>query len=233
MIITMKNQHLIWTAFVAGAIVFIQTASAETAELSTPPATDADKEAVYTTAIENRTADILKVLELTDAAKSNTVHDAIIAQYRTLRARDAAIDAKLKADGKEISFANRASQLAEESKPLHEKFLAKLAENLTPEQVEKVKDGMTYKKVKVTFDAYCAIVPDLTDADKAKILEQLKLAREEAMDGGSAIEKSDIFQKYKNQINDYLNAHGHDTVKAFKEWTAKQEAAKKTADAGK
>ena len=115
----------------------------------------------------------------------------------------------------------RAGQLVTESKPLHEKFLATLAENLTPEQVEQVKDGLTYKKVKVTYDAYCAIVPDLTDADKAKILKLLKAAREEAMDGGSAMEKSDIFQKYKTQINDYLNAHGHDTVKAFKDWEAK------------
>ena len=47
-------------------------------------------------------------------------------------------------------------------------------------------------------------MPGLTDADKAKIMEMLKLAREEAIDGGSANEKSDIFQMYKNQINDYL-----------------------------
>ena len=55
----------------------------------------------------------------------------------------------------------------------------------------------------------------------------LKEAREEAMDGGSADEKSAVFQKYKNQINDYLNAHGHDVTKAYKEWEAKQELAQK------
>ena len=224
----MKIQ-IILSTLVFGVVIFVQTAVAETPELITPPATDAEKEAVYTTSIENRSAGILKVLAVADTAKSNTVHDAIVSQYRALRARDAAIDAKLKADGKEISYANRASQLAAESKSLHEKFLATLAENLTPEQVEQVKDGLTYKKVKVTYDAYCAIVPDLTDADKAKILELLKAAREEAMDGGSAFEKSDIFQKYKKQINDHLNTHGHDTAKAFKDWEAKQEAAKKQA----
>ena len=52
---------------------------------------------------------------------------------------------------------------------------------LTPEQVETVKNKMTYKKVKVTYDAYCAIVPNLTEKDKAKILEVLKEAREEAI----------------------------------------------------
>jgi len=60
----------------------------------------------------------------------------------------------------------------------------------------------------------------LTDADKAKIMEWLKPPAKEAVDGGSATEKSAIFQTYKDQINAYLNANGHDTVKAFKDWTA-------------
>jgi len=132
--------------------------------------------------------------------------------------RDAAIDTQLKVDGKEVNYENRAPLLAAQSKPLHDPFLTKLSESLTPEQVEKVKDLMTYNKVKVTYDAYVAIVPALTDADKAKIMELLKAAREEAIDGGSAPEKASIFQKYKDQINDYLNANGHDMAKAFKEW---------------
>ena len=191
------------------------------AQLSTPAATEAEKEAFYATTIENRTVDILKLLNLDDAAKSNAVHDILVAQYHELRVRDAAIDTRLRVEGKEISYANRAEQLAAQSKPLHDAFLAKLAASLTPEQVEQVKDLLTYNKVKVTYDAYCAIVPGLTDAEKAKILELLKLAREEAMDGGSAPEKSAIFQKYKDQINGYLDAQGHDTAKAFKDWAEK------------
>lgn len=216
----MKKHPLTLTVILAAATMLTQAASAQ----SVPPATKADLEAVYATAIENRTADILKLLNLTDAAKSNEVHDLIIAQYRALRARDEGIDAKLKAEGKEANYANRADQLATLSKPLHEQFLTKLAGLLTPEQVEIVKDKMTYNKVKVTYDAYCAIVPGLTDADKAKIMEQLKQAREEAIDGGSAAEKSAIFQKYKDQINGYLKAQGHDVDKAFAEFEAKQKA---------
>lgn len=200
------------------AVVFTRLASAQ---MITPAATEAEKETFYATTIENRALDILKLLNLSDAAKSNAVHEVLVSQYHDLRVRDAAIDTRLKVDGKEISYANRAAQLAVQSKPLHDAFLTKLAASLTPEQVEQVKDLMTYNKVKVTYDAYCAIVAGLTDAEKAKILELLKLAREEAMDGGSAPEKSDIFQKYKNQINSYLDAQGHDTAKAFKDWEAK------------
>ena len=78
----MKKQHAFYAVFIAAAIAAIQTAAAETPELSTPPASDADKEAAYATAIENRTTDILKLLAVAEAAKSNNVHDAILAQYR-------------------------------------------------------------------------------------------------------------------------------------------------------
>jgi hypothetical protein len=187
---------------------------------ASPPASDAEKEAFYATTIENRVGDILKALSLADAGKAGVVHDLLVAQYHNLRVRDAAIDTRLKVDGKEVNYANRAEQLAIQSKPLHDQFLAKLNAVLSPEEVEKVKDLMTYNKVKVTFTAYCAIIPDLTDAEKAKIMELLVAAREEAMDGGNAPEKTAIFQKYKDQINAFLDAHGHDTAKALKDWSA-------------
>ena len=214
----MKKQLLTLIAIQSALAIFNQTVFAQA---STTAPTEAEKEAFYATTIENRTVDILKLLNFTDAAKSNAVHEILVAQYHELRVRDAAIDTRLRVEGKEISYANRAEQLAAQSKPLHDAFLAKLAASLTPEQVEQVKDLMTYNKVKVTYDAYGAIVPGLTDVEKAKILELLKLAREEAMDGGSAPEKSAIFQKYKDQINGYLDAQGHDTAKAFKDWADK------------
>jgi len=214
----MKKQFLAYSAILTAVIFFARPVAAQ---LSTPAVTEAEKEAFYATTIENRVVDILKALNLADSAKSNAVHDAIVAQYHNLRVRDAAIDTRLKVDGKEVNYANRAEQLAVQSKPLHDAFLAKLADNLNPDQVEQVKDLMTYHKVKVTYDAYCAMVSGLTDAEKAKILELLKAAREEAIDGGSAPEKSAIFQKYKDQINSYLDAQGHDTAKAFADWKAK------------
>ncbi len=222
----MKTPSFTTVALVASAALFLQTA---TAQLSTPPATDAEKEETYNLTITHRTEAIVKTLNLTDETKSNKTQEIIVGQYHKLRARDEAIDGKLKAAHKDITYANRADDLVVESKPLHEQFIAQLSENLTPEQVELVKNGMTYNKVKVTYDAYCAIIPGLTDADKAKILEQLKLAREEAIDGGSAPEKSAIFQKYKDQINDRLNHNGYDVAKAYKDWNDKQAASTATA----
>ena len=116
--------------------------------------------AAYTQAIEKRAQDILALLDVKDEAKLGRVHDAIIGQYRALE------------DWQHTD--RNAEQLA----ALHGDYVAKLATDLTPEQVEKVKDKMTYNKVKVTYDAYCEIVPGLSDPEKAQILVFLKDARE-------------------------------------------------------
>ncbi len=214
----------------AGMAFMAQAATAETESnaqppvLSTPPASTDDLQKMYDAAVENRSVDIVKKLNLSDATKSNAVHDLLVAQYHAMHQRDQTINAKLKAAGKEVNYANRAEDLAAQSKPLHDQFVAKLGQVLTPEQVDSVKDLMTYNKVNFTYTAYCNIIPDLTGADKTKVMDLLKSAREEAIDGGNAPEKSAIFQKYKDQINDYLNAHGHDVAQATKDWAAKHPA---------
>ena len=168
-------------------------------------ATPADVEAKYTAAIEGRTADILKILALTDADKTAKVHDAIIAQYRALNAWHDENDAKLKAAAKDT---NAVAQIRASLKTAHDAFLAKLSESLTPAQVEQVKDKMTYGKVQFTYAGYMTAYPNLAEEHKQKILELLKLAREEAMDGGSAEEKTAIFQKCKGKMNNYLSKQG-------------------------
>jgi len=188
-------------------------------------ATPEDKEAFYAQVLERRVQDILDAVALKDPEKTARVRNILLLQYRSLRARDEAIQARLAEQQKAGGIALTREELFPAlSKPLHDWFVGVLALDLTPEQLETVKDKMTYNKVQVTFDAYCKIVPNLTESDKAKIVELLKAARDEAICGGSAGEKSEIFQKYKDQINAYLDAHGHDVAQAYKDWEAKQAA---------
>ena len=184
-------------------------------------ATPEQVEVNYTKAIEGRTTDILKILALTEADKTAKVHDAIITQYRALKTWHDENDVKLKVSAKDT---NAVTAIRATLKTIHNNFIMKLAGQLTPEQVEQVKDKMTYNKVKVTYDAYCDIIPTLTDAQKTHILATLKEAREEAMDGGSSDEKSAIFKKYKGRIANYLSKEGIDETKARKEWGAQQKA---------
>lgn len=186
---------------IIAAIILLSTATfaAETNSASGP------NEANYTRAIEGRTADILKTLALTDTNKVAHVHDVIIAQYRALNAWHDANDPKLKTAR---SDTNAVAQIRASLKTLHDDFLSKLGQDLSPQQVDQVKDKMTYGKVQFTFAGYLAQYPDLSEANKQKILELLKEAREEAMDGGSAAEKTAVFQRYKGKINNYLSKEG-------------------------
>jgi len=162
-------------------------------------------EAKYTKAIEGRTADILKILALEDHAKAAKVHDTIIGQYRALKAWHDENDAKLKASRKDT---NAVAAIRATLKTVHDKFLAELAINLTPEQIDQVKDKMTYGKVQFTFAGYRAAYPGLSEENKHAIMGMLKQAREEAMDGGSTEEKTAVFQRYKGKINNFLSKQG-------------------------
>jgi Protein of unknown function (DUF3826) len=212
----MKTILLLMAALLFTAPTF--AANGESAKTNLSPD---QAEANYTRAIEGRTAKIMRALALADTNEAARVHDIIMAQWRALNAWHNENDAKLKAAK---SDPNAGAQIQASLRRLHNEYVAKLAEYLTPAQIETVKDGMTYGVVEATYRAYLEIVPNLTASDKAKILELLKEGREEAMDAGSSKEKAAIMKRYKGKINNYLNAHGHDVGKAYKDWGAKQKA---------
>ncbi len=109
--------------------------------------------------------------------------------------------------------------------PLHRQFVARLEAQLTPEQVNQVKDGMTYGVVPLTFKRYRELLPDLTGEQQSDILACLLEAREYAMDAGSSDEKHAWFGKYKGRIDNYLSAAGINMKQAEKNLTAREKAA--------
>jgi hypothetical protein len=148
----------------------------------------------YTKAIAGRADKIVQTLAISDSGKSQAVHLLIINQYRALQDNDAVLDA--------------GDQRLAARKILHDAYLAGLWPYLTPEQIEKVKDGHTSGKVDFTFRGYQQEYPNLTDQQQAKVVEFLKEARELAMDGGDSKEKDAIFNKYKGKINNWLSSQG-------------------------
>lgn len=167
--------------------------------------------AKYTGVIDQRAQKIVAALGLTDSNTAAKVHGLIMDQYRTLNDWHNANDPQIKAArGDTAAVAKIRASL----KTLHDKYLADLARYLSPAQIETVKDKMTYGKVEFTFRGYCVQYPHLSDANQQAILKLLKEAREEAMDGGSAREKTAIFQRYKGRINNYLSKQGIHPEKA-------------------
>jgi hypothetical protein len=201
------NKSLLLIGLVSLAVASsVLAADDKPAAVSTNAPPD-ETELKYTQAIEGRTAEILALLDITDPVTKEKVHDTIMAQYRDLRAWHDSNDAKLKASAKDT---NAVAQINASLKTLHNEFLARLAVNLTPEQIDKVKDKMTYGVAQVTFNAYTQMYPDLTDAEKKQIMAWLIEARETSMDQGTSNEKHAVFGKYKGRINNYLSKQGYD-----------------------
>ncbi|WP_211352092.1 DUF3826 domain-containing protein [Dinghuibacter silviterrae] len=156
-------------------------------------ATAAGEDSAYIKTIFLRSQKIVNQLDLTDTAKASRVRDMVSWQYRHLNA----------------VYADKKDQNDKSIDSLHLLFLKELSTELTPAQIDKVKDGMTYSVLEVTYNAYCAELPALTDPQKAQILAWLTEAREHAMDAGSSEKKHAWFGKYKGRINNYLSAQGY------------------------
>ena len=89
----------------------------------------------------------------------------------------------------------------------HFEFEANLSMYLNPQDIERVKDVMTFNVVKVTYEAQCDMIPTLKEEEKAQILIWLKEARELAIDAESSKKKHEVFGKYKGRINNYLTKY--------------------------
>lgn len=189
------------------------------------------EERVYQEVIHDRAGKIVEALQIADKTKYQKVQAIIANQYLALNAiqakRDEAI-AELKAKkstASEAKIAELKSSADKKIAKLHTAYIAKLNANLSPQQVEQVKDGMTYNVVPLTFANYLLQTPYLTQAQQDKIKNYLVEARELAMDGGSSKEKHAWFGKYKGRITNYLAAEGFDMKKESSDWAKRRDTA--------
>lgn len=183
----------------------------------------------YTKVITARSAKAVTNIGITDSTSKKfiKVRDILVNHYRVTGAiyddRNASVKA-LKADpamDKAVVNAKIAALDSANDVKIakhHTEFLASLGKELNAEQVDKIKDELTYKKVAVTYNAYVDELPQLTDAQKVQIKAWLIEAREKAIDAGSSDAKTAIFGKYKGRINNFLSAQGYDMKKAGEEW---------------
>lgn len=180
----------------------------------------------YLKTITDRSVKIVNGLSIKDSVVYNKVIGQLVAQYSGLnkiQEADKALVASIKqetavAEDKAARLKDAEQNKNKELNTLHLSFISGLEQLLGPEQIELVKDGMTYRVFPITYAAYQDMIPTLTEAQKAKIYEWLKEAREVAMDAGTSDQKHAVFGKYKGRINNYLSAEGYDLKKATDEW---------------
>lgn len=168
------------------------------ASLAPPPTAASD------TALNKRVDGLVDSLDLKDAAKQERIRGVLTADLRAVRD---AHNAGLQLDS-----------------AVHKNFIAGLQADLTPEQVESVKDKLTANKLPITLKAYHQILPNLKPGDEAKIVDWLTKAREQSLDVKNVDEMTPIFKKYKTEIEHYLDAQGYDWAKSYKAFVDSQKA---------
>lgn len=181
----------------------------------------------YLDALESRVTKILAPLNIEKKRKQSRVHQIILAQYQTLNTIHSTRDRKIKelksgqtASGNELKsmIVDLESAAGQEITAVHSSFLHDLGRHLTDEQVDAVKDGMTYNVAISTFKAYQDMLPSLNDTQRTKIWNWLAEAREIAMDAETSEKKHWWFGKYKGRINNYLSSEGFDMKKESEAW---------------
>lgn len=184
------------------------------------------RDSAYVESIVKRSQKIVDKLGLTPGSKeANEVTTIIANRYFKLNDIYEIRDAKVKAakDSLTGEAKNSAIQQAQNEKDAalyrcHFEFPADLSLYLSPEQIDAVKDGMTYGVVKVTYDSHIDMIPTLTDEEKAQIMAWLIEARELAIDAENSKKKHEMFGKYKGRINNYLAKRGYDLKKEREAW---------------
>ena len=112
-------------------------------------------------------------------------------------------------------------------KSVHENLMTGLRAVLSEEQVEAILDRYTVGKVAFTFKAYKEIVPNMSSEDEAYILDNLKKAREIAVDYKSMKQISAIFEIYKTKNEQYFTNSGRSWHKMYGDYVRSLKAKKK------
>lgn len=102
-------------------------------------------------------------------------------------------------------IAHRIDDVYASLKPAYRAFVGKLSAELTPEQVDTIKEAWSRSPGRMrTYHAYLEIVPDLGAEQKKVILDRMDLAREDAMltDGDKEIVA--IYKRHKVKVEAYV-----------------------------
>jgi Spy/CpxP family protein refolding chaperone len=177
----------------------------------------------YAATARTRAEKIVATLALADAAQISRVRDLLAGQYQALHDLHARRDAALASAGTDESTRIRA-ETGKDLDRLHSAFLRALGDELAKDQIERIKDGMTYGVLPATLRVYHDMFPQLTPAQRERIRSWLEDAREEAMDAGTSREKHSVFGRYKGRINNFLSAAGYDLKQAERDLARRRQA---------
>ena len=169
----------------------------------------------YVETIKGRAQIIVDGLQLADAQKAENVRNIIANRYFLLNDIHAKYDKKTQEDA-----------LYAELYKHHFELASALSLYLNEEQIDAVKDGMTYGRLKRDYNAQLEMIPTLKEEEKAQILVWLREAREYAIDAADSKGKHFWFDKYRGRTNNWLSSRGYDLKKERDAWMKRTEEQK-------
>lgn len=164
----------------------------------------------YVENIKGRAQKIVDGLNLGDTQKAENVRNIIANRYFLLNEIHSKYD-KTQQDARDAELYKHHFELA-----------SALGLYLNEEQIDAVKDGMTFGRLKRDYKAQLEMIPSLSEEEKTQILIWLKEAREFAMDAGDSKGKHFWFDKYRGRTNNWLSARGYDLKKERDAWMKRQ-----------
>lgn len=173
------------------------------------------RDSAYVETIKGRAQKIVDGLQLTDSKQACAVRNIIANRYFLLNDIHAKYD-KSQQDALQAELYRHHFELA-----------SSLALYLNDEQIDAVKDGMTFGRLKRDYQATQDMIPSLSDFEKRQVLIWLKEAREYAMDAADSKGKHFWFDKYRGRTNNWLSSRGYDLKKERDNWMKRIEEAKK------
>ena len=196
--------------YVAILSLFTLTSNAQQVVLN-----DEGRDSAYVENIKGRAQKIVDGLQLTDSEQARAVRNTIANRYFLLNDIHAKYD-KSQQDALQAELYRHHFELA-----------SALALYLNDEQIDAVKDGMTFGRLKRDYQATQDMIPSLSDFEKRQVLIWLKEAREYAMDAADSKGKHFWFDKYRGRTNNWLSSRGYDLKKERDNWMKRIEEAKK------
>ena len=196
--------------FAAILSLFTITANAQLVVLN-----EDGRDSAYVESIVNRSQKIVDGLQLDDKKTARNVRNIIANRYFLLNDIHSKYDKNQQAE--------RDAELYKH----HFELVSSLSLYLTDEQIDVVKDGMTFGRLKRDYQATQDMIPTLSDFEKQQILIWLKEAREYAMDAADSKGKHFWFDKYRGRTNNWLSGRGYDLKKERDAWMKRIEDAKK------
>ncbi len=179
----------------------------------------------YVQTILKRSEKVTDALSLTGTAKGEQVRNIVANRYFELNdiysERDSlyaiAKNTKNK-DTREFMMKQADHQKDSRIYLSYPGFLSDLSLFLNKQEIDTVKDVLTYNVVNKTYVAHLEMIPNLSQEEKERIMAWLKEAREFAVNAESSRMKHQWFGKYKGRTNNWLSKRGYNLAEERKGW---------------